>query len=782
MGAWVVRWAAQNTSRTFIRSPKFRTPLLTPPSPLPPPQLNFYGFRKAAKGHRERTHWEFQHSHFVRGRQDLISQIRRKTAQDYSSRDELSSVKDEVEGLRDTVTRLRLAVAGLGRAYSLARSALEDAGMEAPPPAAEVAGVTHDIAAFLEREAADAHRRGARGSAAGVGRKAAAVAGSGAKAAAGAMPVKKRLRGSSSAQAEAEAEEGETAAAAAASSSSSSSSARPAVALGAAPSLLPPRGLRIQTGVTARFVGGEASSAATATPAEAEAEDFPFSPLAAAAADVTSSSSSSSSSSLISPSLAGGAAAAAAAASLDPAVVRRVASLLAGQGDGSASFSSSLSSALLSPQRQGSSRGGLPGRGPKAPNPLLLLPPKLFDDSIFFGDDARGGEGDDALGLTELRTLTTSMSFEDSSSASSSAAGLPAAARPGASLVSPRGIPRLGRVSSLESETGGPSSFGPSSAPSGASSAPLGRTFSLGGLGAGVAPFGVGFIQAPPLPAAPSDASSQSSFLVLAGGDEVGAEQEDDESLARAAPSFARMSSFGSTASSDGMAQSESSGGDEEEDGESGDGDDDDEGDVVGSSAGAGIAELQAAFVRLPPARQRELLGRLLPPVLARAAGWDPRLDFRALCALVLRLPEGAGAGTGAGAAGGEAAWDEAGARALARLASTPTDVLVSSLLPLPSVQAVLVQAGLLAAAQQTQQGGPAGTGAAAASSAAASAAAAASSSTSAAMSTAAVTPGGYGYLAGEPMPARAMLLAGPEGAARGAGAGGALGPGEGIA
>jgi trimeric autotransporter adhesin len=721
----------------------------------------------------------------VRGRQDLISQIRRKTAQDYSRLDELATVKDEVEGLRDTVTRLRLAVAGLGRAYSLARSALEDAGMEPPPPAAEVAGVTHDIAAFLEREAADAHRRGARGSAAGVGRKAAAVAGSGAKAAAGAMPVKKRLRGSSSAQAEAEAEEGEAAAAAAASSSSSSSSARPAVALGAAPSLLPPRGLRIQTGVTARFVGGEASSAATATPAEAEAEDFPFSPLAAAAADVTSSSSSSSSSSLISPSLAGGAAAAAAAASLDPAVVRRVASLLAGQGDGSASFSSSLSSALLSPQRQGSSRGGLPGRGPKAPNPLLLLPPKLFDDSIFFGDDARGGEGDDALGLTELRTLTTSMSFEDSSSASSSAAGLPAAARPGASLASPRGIPRLGRVSSLESETGGPSSFGPSSAPSGASSAPLGRTFSLGGLGAGVAPFGVGFIQAPPLPAAPSDASSQSSFLVLAGGDEVGAEQEDDESLARAAPSFARMSSFGSTASSDGMAQSESSGGDEEEDGESGGGgDDDDEGDVVGSSAGAGIAELQATFVRLPPARQRELLGRLLPPVLARAAGWDPRLDFRALCALVLRLPEeaGAGAGAGAGAAGGEAAGDEAGARALARLASTPTDVLVSSLLPLPSVQAVLVQAGLLAAAQQTQQGGPAGTGAAAASSAAAAAAAAASSSTSAAMSTAAVTPGGYGYLAGEPMPARAMLLAGPEGAARGAGAGGALGPGEGIA
>lgn len=32
-----------------------------------PLQLNFYGFKKSTKV-RERNHWEFYHSHFVRGR------------------------------------------------------------------------------------------------------------------------------------------------------------------------------------------------------------------------------------------------------------------------------------------------------------------------------------------------------------------------------------------------------------------------------------------------------------------------------------------------------------------------------------------------------------------------------------------------------------------------------------------------------------------------------------------------------------------------------------------
>lgn len=75
-------------------------------------QLNFYGFRKInyedKKGKRSGGSgggsevvklWEFQHTHFVRGRQDLLKNIKRKTYADSTaaSKEELDTLRFEVE-------------------------------------------------------------------------------------------------------------------------------------------------------------------------------------------------------------------------------------------------------------------------------------------------------------------------------------------------------------------------------------------------------------------------------------------------------------------------------------------------------------------------------------------------------------------------------------------------------------------------------------------------------------------------------------------------------------
>lgn len=63
---------------------------------------------------------------------DLIHQIRRKTAQDYSQKDELEVVKAENEALRELVASLRTAANDLGTAYNEARSTLRAKGLPTP--------------------------------------------------------------------------------------------------------------------------------------------------------------------------------------------------------------------------------------------------------------------------------------------------------------------------------------------------------------------------------------------------------------------------------------------------------------------------------------------------------------------------------------------------------------------------------------------------------------------------------------------------------------------------
>lgn len=73
-------------------------------------QLNYYSFRKEHKAGRSTgtgtggdasggggasssRAWTFSHIHFIRDRHDLLPSIRRKTAQDYSQRSEVDTLR-----------------------------------------------------------------------------------------------------------------------------------------------------------------------------------------------------------------------------------------------------------------------------------------------------------------------------------------------------------------------------------------------------------------------------------------------------------------------------------------------------------------------------------------------------------------------------------------------------------------------------------------------------------------------------------------------------------------
>ncbi|KAJ0409469.1 hypothetical protein P43SY_002359 [Pythium insidiosum] len=79
-------------------------------------QLNFYGFRKHKKDEivintvndESRNWWEFYHEKFIRGKQELMVQIRRKTYSEPTSPD-----KEEVETLKHSVESLQSQVSDL---------------------------------------------------------------------------------------------------------------------------------------------------------------------------------------------------------------------------------------------------------------------------------------------------------------------------------------------------------------------------------------------------------------------------------------------------------------------------------------------------------------------------------------------------------------------------------------------------------------------------------------------------------------------------------------------
>jgi hypothetical protein len=124
-------------------------------------QLNFYGFRKhkkdeivlSAADDETKNWWEFYHEKFVRGREELMAQIRRKTYSESTSpeREEVETLKASVESLQGQVAELMSQLTDL---TSLVRTILQEkTAAEATPVAsptlapANVAAATAALAA-----------------------------------------------------------------------------------------------------------------------------------------------------------------------------------------------------------------------------------------------------------------------------------------------------------------------------------------------------------------------------------------------------------------------------------------------------------------------------------------------------------------------------------------------------------------------------------------------------------------------------------------------------------
>ncbi|CAH0493019.1 unnamed protein product [Peronospora farinosa] len=106
-------------------------------------QLNFYGFRKHKKDEivisvemdESKNWWEFYHEKFVRGRQELMAQIRRKTYSEPSSPDheEVETLKQSVQSLQGQVSELMGQLSDL---TGLVKNLLQDKQTPMPLPRA----------------------------------------------------------------------------------------------------------------------------------------------------------------------------------------------------------------------------------------------------------------------------------------------------------------------------------------------------------------------------------------------------------------------------------------------------------------------------------------------------------------------------------------------------------------------------------------------------------------------------------------------------------------------
>lgn len=104
-------------------------------------QLNFYGFRKHKKDEivisteedESKNWWEFYHEKFLRGRQELMTQIRRKTYSEPASPDheEVETLKQSVESLQGQVSELMGQLSDL---TGLVKSLLQDKLAPMPVP------------------------------------------------------------------------------------------------------------------------------------------------------------------------------------------------------------------------------------------------------------------------------------------------------------------------------------------------------------------------------------------------------------------------------------------------------------------------------------------------------------------------------------------------------------------------------------------------------------------------------------------------------------------------
>lgn len=102
-------------------------------------QLNFYGFRKHKKDEivitnvndETKNWWEFYHEKFVRGKEELMAQIRRKTYSEPTSpeREEVETLKQSVESLQGQVSELMGQLSDL---TSLVKTILQEKTPVAP--------------------------------------------------------------------------------------------------------------------------------------------------------------------------------------------------------------------------------------------------------------------------------------------------------------------------------------------------------------------------------------------------------------------------------------------------------------------------------------------------------------------------------------------------------------------------------------------------------------------------------------------------------------------------
>ncbi|CAH0478651.1 unnamed protein product [Peronospora belbahrii] len=106
-------------------------------------QLNFYGFRKHKKDEivisteldESKNWWEFYHEKFMRGRQELMAQIRRKTYSEPASPDheEVETLKQSVQSLQGQVSELMGQLSDL---TGLVKTLLQDKQTPMPLPRA----------------------------------------------------------------------------------------------------------------------------------------------------------------------------------------------------------------------------------------------------------------------------------------------------------------------------------------------------------------------------------------------------------------------------------------------------------------------------------------------------------------------------------------------------------------------------------------------------------------------------------------------------------------------
>lgn len=79
-------------------------------------QLNFYGFRKVknegvritdARNQSESKYWRFRHEKFIRGRPDLLIEIRKSNQNQIIDQEEVNRLKDEVYQLKDVIHTMK---------------------------------------------------------------------------------------------------------------------------------------------------------------------------------------------------------------------------------------------------------------------------------------------------------------------------------------------------------------------------------------------------------------------------------------------------------------------------------------------------------------------------------------------------------------------------------------------------------------------------------------------------------------------------------------------------